>query len=128
MYKLTESDKQYVEKRVAEKYQQILEKKTENPARIALSKFYHKVWIHWHKEAFLYKSSPWDTARQRLAWKNCAKAIYAYYTVVTDYEVMCCVWLNKRDTAAWSKGRVSPTIARSERKGRLPESNWLLRD
>ncbi len=117
MYKLTESEKQNVEKRVAEKYQQILEKKTKNQARIALSIFYHKVWIHWHKEAFLYKGSPWDTAKQRLAWKNCAKAIYAYYIVVTEYEVMCCVWLNKRDTGTWTKERVSPTISSKHKMG-----------
>ncbi len=139
MTKLTKSDKQFAEKRVAEKYQQILEKMaignrengesdeykvSEKQARIELSEFYHNVWIHWHEKAFRYLNQGKSDKEER-AWRNCAQAIYAYYIVVTKYESMCCVW--KTDVGKKQDCTLEQVMPRSERKGRISES-WLLRD
>ena len=101
MSNLTNSDKQYVKKRVAEKYQYILEEMvmrnmencedeyynvSEKLATIVLSEFYHDIWIHWHEKAFRYLSQGKDKKSDQ-AWGDCAKAIYAYYIVETKYKL-----------------------------------------
>ena len=104
MAKLTKSGKQFAEKRVAEKYQQILENQiicnrengesdeyeiSEKKARIVLSGFYYNVWIHWHEKAFRYLSQG-KSDKEDQAWTNCAMAIYAYYIVETKYAEKTC--------------------------------------
>ena len=100
MSSLTKFDKQYAKRRVAEKYQCILEEMaignrengedeynvSEKQATIVLTRFYHDLWIHWHEKAFRYLSQGKDKKSDQ-AWEDCAKAIYAYYIVETKYKL-----------------------------------------
>jgi hypothetical protein len=126
---LTDSQKRYVEKRVEERFQQTLEsmiignresgqedeyQSVEKRAHIELSEFYHEARIHWHEKAYRYLSQG-KAKKEAIAWENCAQAIYAYYIVEAARGTL-------------PKLYPAPALTRDQRKGRVPESNWLLRD
>jgi hypothetical protein len=123
MCNLTKSDEQFVEKRVAEKHQQLMEeliianrengceeysdKELADVVCSALSGYYWNAVECWQSLAYRYRAED-NVEQEERAWKRMNMAYYAYYIAFTKY-------------------KMQPQMPPNERKGRTTDS-WLLRD